>query len=268
MIPALEGLEVKTAATAKDAIDSVKSETPDLVIVDLHLPPINGYEFAGRLRAARETRDIPLIFLEATAPDESEDCLEFVVRKQDMSTLMRRIEALVFEQRRMQAAREALHELLKTKEGAALTNAEARALEAAGLSPTAEPELAPVMRRIAMRQELLESSLRTAEAARRLGVQASRIRQRLSSHPPDLYAIRESTEWLLPAFQFGPNHGLVPNIAKVIARMDPGLDPVAVVQWFTSPNLDLIHADEAVPPLDWLKADLPWEPVAELADLL
>jgi len=41
----------------------VLSETPDLIIVDVEMPYINGYEFVEALKGDLETRDIPVIFL-------------------------------------------------------------------------------------------------------------------------------------------------------------------------------------------------------------
>ena len=41
----------------------VLSDTPDLIIVDVEMPYINGYEFVEALKGDLETRDIPVIFL-------------------------------------------------------------------------------------------------------------------------------------------------------------------------------------------------------------
>lgn len=47
------GCDVAVAATAEDAIASYDAVAPDLVVIDLVLPGINGWELTERLRAAR-----------------------------------------------------------------------------------------------------------------------------------------------------------------------------------------------------------------------
>lgn len=46
-----------------DAISVCRSNRPDLVILDIRLPDIDGYEVARRLRASTRTKDIPILFL-------------------------------------------------------------------------------------------------------------------------------------------------------------------------------------------------------------
>jgi hypothetical protein len=105
---------------------------------------------------------------------------------------------------------------------------------------------------------LLSSALGVGEAARRLGVQPARIRQRLVGPPRSLYGVKRDGEWWLPLFQFTPD-GLLPGIAEVIEALDPELNPVAVWRWFTSPNPDLERAEGDPPasPLEWLRAGHP-----------
>ncbi len=63
-----EGYSVRTALTAGDGLGSARDEPPDLVVLDLMLPDMDGYEVCRRLRAAGET---PILML--TARDEIED---------------------------------------------------------------------------------------------------------------------------------------------------------------------------------------------------
>jgi len=55
--------EVFTVNWGEDGIRSAQNEHPNLVILDIRLPDIDGYEVAARLRADRRTSDIPIIFL-------------------------------------------------------------------------------------------------------------------------------------------------------------------------------------------------------------
>jgi len=60
-----DGYSVITANNGTDALMLAKSKHPDLIILDLVMPGIEGGEVAARLKAALETRDIPVIFLTA-----------------------------------------------------------------------------------------------------------------------------------------------------------------------------------------------------------
>jgi len=58
-----DGYSVIIANNGTDALMLAKSKHPDLIILDLVMPGIEGGEVAARLKAALETRDIPIIFL-------------------------------------------------------------------------------------------------------------------------------------------------------------------------------------------------------------
>jgi DNA-binding response OmpR family regulator len=55
--------EVSHAAWGEDALDMASEQLPDLILLDIHLPDIDGYEICTRLRASRRTHQIPIIFL-------------------------------------------------------------------------------------------------------------------------------------------------------------------------------------------------------------
>ncbi len=59
----VQGYEVFTVNWGEDGVRACQSSHPDLVILDIRLPDIDGYEVARRLRADRRTQDIPIIFL-------------------------------------------------------------------------------------------------------------------------------------------------------------------------------------------------------------
>ncbi|HEX4966268.1 MAG TPA: hypothetical protein VF173_36000 [Thermoanaerobaculia bacterium] len=150
-----------------------------------------------------------------------------------------------------------------------LTAAEAGVLKRGGFSR--EPEEAggddPLVQTVAEYAALLESSLSTVEAARKLGVEPRRIRQRLTATPPTLYGLRIGSTWYVPEFQFDGD-GLVQGFGQVVSRLDPALHPVAVFRWFTCQNADLPAeglGGRNLSPRDWLRMGLPVEPIAELA---
>lgn len=64
-----EGWVVSRAATGEDGWEKVQNEHPDLVILDLMLPGIDGMEVCRRIRQTKLTRDIPIIILTAKAEE-------------------------------------------------------------------------------------------------------------------------------------------------------------------------------------------------------
>lgn len=59
----VQGYDVFTVNWGEDGIRTCQTDHPDLIILDIRLPDIDGYEVARRLREDRRTADIPIIFL-------------------------------------------------------------------------------------------------------------------------------------------------------------------------------------------------------------
>jgi two-component system alkaline phosphatase synthesis response regulator PhoP len=64
-----EGFRCRTAATGSEALRAVKRQPPDLVVLDLLLPELGGLEVCRRLRAERESSELPIIMLTARAEE-------------------------------------------------------------------------------------------------------------------------------------------------------------------------------------------------------
>ncbi|MCP4544480.1 MAG: response regulator [Chloroflexi bacterium] len=62
---AIESYEVVIASNGQEAINQAHSERPDLVILDIMMPRMDGYQVCEQLKADEQTRDIPVIFLSA-----------------------------------------------------------------------------------------------------------------------------------------------------------------------------------------------------------
>jgi two-component system phosphate regulon response regulator PhoB len=65
-----EGFRVSTAVTGRSAIRTAIAETPDLVVLDLMLPELDGYEVLAQLRRHESTSSIPVILLTARTEEE------------------------------------------------------------------------------------------------------------------------------------------------------------------------------------------------------
>jgi CheY-like chemotaxis protein len=59
------GYSVRGASTGEEALGQVRTERPDLVITDILMPGMNGYEFVRRLRTDPETDGLPVVFCTA-----------------------------------------------------------------------------------------------------------------------------------------------------------------------------------------------------------
>ncbi len=62
-----KGYDVVSAVDGETGIDMSATESPDLILMDMSLPGMDGWEAARRIKAARKTADIPIIALTAHA---------------------------------------------------------------------------------------------------------------------------------------------------------------------------------------------------------
>lgn len=99
------GYEVQKAYDGEEALQKVDQETPDLVILDVMMPKIDGLEVCRRLKANEKTRMIPVIML--TSRDYVEDKIEglehgaidYVTKPFNSKELLARVKSLVGSQR-------------------------------------------------------------------------------------------------------------------------------------------------------------------------
>jgi DNA-binding response OmpR family regulator len=59
------GFDVVEASNGRDAVDKAAAEKPDLILLDVRMPKMNGYEACKALKSRKSTRDIPVVFLSA-----------------------------------------------------------------------------------------------------------------------------------------------------------------------------------------------------------
>jgi len=67
LVAYLDGLECKvtTAVDGVAALEQVAAETPDLILLDVMMPRMSGFEVCRKLKSAPETRDVPIIMVTA-----------------------------------------------------------------------------------------------------------------------------------------------------------------------------------------------------------
>jgi two-component system OmpR family response regulator len=94
-----QGFDVETAATGRDAISAANTYRPHLMVLDIMLPDMEGFEVARRLGADRS--DLPIVFL--TARDTTEDKIrglttggdDYVTKPFSLEELIARIRAIL-----------------------------------------------------------------------------------------------------------------------------------------------------------------------------
>jgi len=59
------GFDVSLAANGIEALEMVRADPPDLIILDVRMPKMTGYEVCRQLKESQETSDIPVVFLSA-----------------------------------------------------------------------------------------------------------------------------------------------------------------------------------------------------------
>jgi len=86
LVSLLEDFDMKTAISGEDALNTVFNDNPpDLILLDIMMPKMDGYEVCKRVRADERSREIPIIFL--TAKVQKEDVLKgFELGAQDYIT--------------------------------------------------------------------------------------------------------------------------------------------------------------------------------------
>lgn len=95
-----DGYRTVTASTGSEGLAQVRAEKPDLVVLDLMLPEIDGLEVCKRLRSAPDTAMLPIIMLTAKA-EESDTIIglelgadDYVTKPFSPKTLVARVKAL------------------------------------------------------------------------------------------------------------------------------------------------------------------------------
>jgi two-component system, cell cycle response regulator DivK len=97
----LDGFEVLVADNGKEGIVTAIAERPDLILMDLDLPVVDGWEASRQLKSDPATHDIPIIALTAHAMAGSREkalaagCDDFDTKPLDFDRLLQKINVLL-----------------------------------------------------------------------------------------------------------------------------------------------------------------------------
>jgi CheY-like chemotaxis protein len=95
------GYEIVMAVDGEEGITAAKAENPDLILMDMSLPVIDGWEATRRLKAEPNTRRIPVIGLTAHAMAGDKEkvidagCDDYDTKPVELARLLPKIEALL-----------------------------------------------------------------------------------------------------------------------------------------------------------------------------
>lgn len=96
-----QGYQIETAQSVKEAFQVIKKETVDLILLDLLMPKVNGYDFLKELKISDTTKDIPVIIVSAVADPENKKksiemgALDFINKPIDIQEFLDKIEFIL-----------------------------------------------------------------------------------------------------------------------------------------------------------------------------
>ena len=94
------GYDVVLATDGQQAVDKARSERPDIILLDMNLPIIDGWTAAGLIKSAPESARVPIIALTAHAMSGDREkamaagCDDYHAKPVDFAKLLTQIEAL------------------------------------------------------------------------------------------------------------------------------------------------------------------------------
>jgi len=92
-----ENFDVITSLNAKEGLKYVETMNPDLILLDLLMPEVNGFEFMKSLHTMEKRKDIPVIIVSAVGTSENKQiskklgAINFINKPVDISSLINMI---------------------------------------------------------------------------------------------------------------------------------------------------------------------------------
>jgi len=96
-----QGYEVLTAFDGLDALEKARTEKPDLILLDIMMPVLDGFEVCKRLKEDAATGNIPILILSAAAHVESVNrglragAKDYIVKPFEPEKLLEKIEQVI-----------------------------------------------------------------------------------------------------------------------------------------------------------------------------
>jgi len=93
-----EGMAVATAYSGREALDLIAADKPDLILLDVMMPDMDGIEVCQRLQAEEDTRSIPIIFITARTSKEGKleglgvGAVDYITKPIDLDETLARVQ--------------------------------------------------------------------------------------------------------------------------------------------------------------------------------
>ncbi|MFW5657949.1 MAG: response regulator [Bacteroidota bacterium] len=96
-----KGYNIQTALNVKEAFNIMDKQLPDLILLDLLMPKINGYDFLKEVKARNDTKEIPVIVISAVTEAENikktmnMGAIDFIKKPVDIQELVDKVDSVL-----------------------------------------------------------------------------------------------------------------------------------------------------------------------------
>jgi CheY-like chemotaxis protein len=97
-----KGYQIETALNAKEAFMRIEKQIPDLILLDLLMPKVSGFDFLEQLRKDDKTKKTPVIVISAINTDDANarkinelEAVDFLRKPIDIQYLVNRVEEIL-----------------------------------------------------------------------------------------------------------------------------------------------------------------------------
>jgi CheY-like chemotaxis protein len=97
-----KGYHIESALNARDAFSRIEKQLPDLILLDLLMPKVSGFDFLDQLRKNEKTKTTPVIVISAINSDDENarkikdlEAVDFLRKPIDIQYLVNRVEEIL-----------------------------------------------------------------------------------------------------------------------------------------------------------------------------
>lgn len=95
------GYSIETAMSVKEAHQVMSKQMPDLILLDLLMPKVNGYDFLKEIKADENTKDIPVLVISAVTEPENVKktmgmgAVDYIKKPVDIQSLVDKVNSIL-----------------------------------------------------------------------------------------------------------------------------------------------------------------------------